>query len=152
LKNILMVLAVLGGLCLTSTDALAGPLHWTVGGNDLNAALTGSFDYDADTNTFSNIDLLIYHIIPTDIFVSGSATHLTTSNGASDTTQTFGSALTNAGGTLSDSIDTPYPVTGTVSAMGATSGTPEPGSILLGGSGVLAFALLKLRRFRANQA
>ena len=42
-----------------SSYAMAGPIQWTASGITFNGGgqVSGSFDYDADTNSFTNIDL-----------------------------------------------------------------------------------------------
>ena len=107
-----------------STQARAANLTWTIavgqayppsgGGYDPSFSnFWGSFDFDADTNTFSNLHLYGGIFPSTDTVAVGGASRLGTT---------------------------------TVSAVGVSSGAPEPGSILLGGSGMLGFALLQLRR------
>ena len=46
-------------LCLTGFVAYGFPLHWQLNGATFNdgGSLFGGFDYDADTNTYSNINI-----------------------------------------------------------------------------------------------
>lgn len=149
MKGIFLALAVIGGLCLTSLEARAANITWTVATATASGGFTfgGTFDYDADTNIYSNINLLINGNVSSNIFVSGTAAGLVTSDGGHNLVQSFATSLTNGGGMMNETfVHSKFSGSTTLSATGVESETPEPGSILLGGSGVLGFALLQLRR------
>jgi hypothetical protein len=134
------VLAATAGLLLTSTSALAGKVDWTI---TPVTGLSGSFTFDADTGTYSSISIegLPYHY--------GDASVLDVRFNTSEITQIFESNLTNSGGTVVDQYTVNFlHLAGTTTVVGVaeSAGAPEPGSILLGGSGGLALALLRMRR------
>jgi len=131
-----------------SLAALAGtanamPMTWTfAGGTDL----TGSFDFDADAGTYSNVSFQennfsdSYSSIDTGDAMGFVATSVSF---ADITTVNFSTALTNAGGTISFSGQTecftecffdpnPNPISGTVT----TEAVPAPASL-----GLLALGL-----------
>ncbi len=62
----------------------------------------------------------------------------------------FSAPLTDAGGTDAVAVDIirrgSIVGSSTVSTPATSAEAPEPGSILLGGSGALAFALVRMRR------
>jgi hypothetical protein len=144
MKNVTLVLAAFAGLLLTSSSALAGNVKWTI---TPTSDLSGSFVYDADTDTFSSIT------IPDYVFTdSSSSSFLNVFTATSALGQTFIPGLTNSGGTVLDLyiFGSGYELTTVVGVPETVAGTPEPGSILLGGSGALAFALLRMRRRQAK--
>ena len=130
-------------------DARAANITWTIQestSSDSNVTFGGTFDYDADTNTYSNINLHVGSAHPNS-FYSGFSSELHTRAGNKTLGQAFDDQLTNAGGTTADvwlyGSSSGYT---SISSPGVSSGAPEPGSILLGGSGMLGFALLQLCR------
>jgi hypothetical protein len=150
--------------------AVAGPIQWTASGVTFNSnagSITGSFDYDADTSTFSNIDLVSEGMTFTDLV---SALSMNGQIGATDATGNlsgdplviviFHSGFTDSGGTdtVSDAIygscfnascsmpDAMY--NGGVGSFTGTavSAAPEPASILLTAAGLAALGAAR-RRF-----
>ena len=133
--------------------------------------MTGTFDYDADAGTYSNVDL---HLIglPSWSFntVIASAQYTNASNlqvvvppvegGAPQLELGFASALTDAGGTVGVTISRfGYCPTSACNSIGSASDvgttgtvsevTPEPATLALSGTAGLAFVLTRLRKRKA---
>jgi len=102
-------------LSLTALQAIAAPVTWTLSGVTFadGGAASGSFVYDASTNTYSSVNITTtagenlpgatYHFIST-FFASNYAVFVTLGSGSLTGTTAlyleFSSALTNAGGTV----------------------------------------------------
>jgi hypothetical protein len=151
MKNLTLVLAAFAGLLLTSSTALAGKVTWTITPvTTLFGTVSGTFDYDADTNSYSSITIPGYSFTAT-----ATSTELDIFTPSKVITQTFTTGLTNIGGSVFDLVGVnAAPLIGTfvngVPQTPPVAGTPEPGSILLGGSGALALAFLRMRRRQAK--
>ncbi len=145
-----LVLAVMGGILLASTNAFAGALTWTLNPLDLGpVTAAGSFDFDAATGQYSAYAITF----------AGRTTQLGSIHNASGFSffyndllysMAFSAPLTDAGGTDAVAVDIirrgSIVGSSTVSTPATSAEAPEPGSILLGGSGALAFALVRMRR------
>ncbi|MBF2097123.1 MAG: hypothetical protein IGQ88_01935 [Gloeomargaritaceae cyanobacterium C42_A2020_066] len=148
------------GVVMDVRPAAAISLTWTLSGFNFVDGTTavGSFDYDADTNTYSNISIIVDNPIPangvpgysfpsvftdSDIFFGDSSSLvLGPDNNLFD--QFFDIPLTNAGGTIGvianygDNFgDGVRQTTGTISAVGVPVPAP-PGVLGLLLSGALA--------------
>lgn len=113
------IVAVVSGLCLTffATTALAVPVTYSVSGANFTAggSISGTFTYDADTNTYSAINLVTTAggVYPGATFVAtnGAGAFSNSSNlnvvtasgngaGQPVLNLVWGASLTNAGGTV----------------------------------------------------
>ena len=136
---------------LSSAAAHAVPITWTLNNFDLldgGAVATGTFKYDADINTYSDVSITTtagtisgspfpgasYSIVRNDAFVTPLAIGVTlfpTSTNLADLTNVsnfgmqFASALTNAGGTV-----------GLIVFIEAICGNVGCSSVFVGGRGV----------------
>jgi len=160
-----LVLLALAGLVPTAS---ASPVTWDLSGVTFTsgASASGSFVYDALTNTYSSIDITVsgaafgngtYTILDPGFGSSGSEI-VAVPSALADFTNTpvlafdFASPLTDAGGTIAlladghgiqQCVDPACSVSFTVDAVSAGSVTtsltsvPEPSSLLLLGSGLL---------------
>ncbi|MBF2099289.1 MAG: hypothetical protein IGQ88_13080 [Gloeomargaritaceae cyanobacterium C42_A2020_066] len=175
MKQTLLAVAVGAGcvgMVMDVRPAVAATLTWTLSGFNFADGTTavGSFDYDADTNTYSNINITVSNPIPangvpgyvygtfTDSdFIGGSSTALLLGPNENLFDQSFGSPLTNAGGTIGvtasygnlDIVDIRN-TTGTISTVGATPVPAPPGVLGLLLSGALAAH--KARKSRSDAA
>jgi hypothetical protein len=153
MKDFTLVLAAFAGLLLTSSTALAGNVTWTISPvTNSFGSLSGSFVYDADTNAYSSINIPGY-IPGSSITVNATSTELDIVTPSWVISQSFVLGLTNSGGTVLDLVSingSPLSLTGVTGVPETGAGAPEPGSILLGGSGALAFVLLRMRRHLAK--
>jgi hypothetical protein len=149
--------------CLIAPAAAkADPVDWTL--NDVvlsdpgfyDISLQGSFDYDADTTTYSDDSVSLwgnygeeYDNLPIYSTTADSITFGYSSNSSGLYTLYFGSPLTDAGGDVS--------LTGGgggyeldsgayLSASGPFTATPEPGTLLLVFSGLGGMILRRRQR------
>ena len=168
--RLLIGLLVFVGSSSVAANLQAAPILWTI---DAGSNLSGSFTYDADTNTYSNI--AITTTVPnasfdTNDILPGFAANgfeLITNFGAADLTNeaylTLGfGPLTNAGGTftinpgfvavcLNAACQTLNVDRATGNFTGRTVSSPsvpEPMTLLLVGSGVLGVGVRRWRQRR----
>lgn len=171
------ILAALAAFSFSSL-AKADNLQWTASGIEYVGdvgGVTGSFDYDADLNSFSNIDLtsspdgsVFQYLDPNShgngangfIFVDSDDSDLT---GAQWLLVDLDSAMTDEGGTVDIDVleegtcsdSTCSGVAPTYEALSgdfsASEATPEPAAIALSGVGAIAILCLALRRRRGEQ-
>ncbi len=153
----------------------AAAVNWTLVGVDFDTdfnyggpltGLTGSFVYDADTNTFSSVSITGNNGLLTGVVFAGQSNLQVVAAGGPDLTGlgfaaiVLADVMTNDGGTVAiqavysgtcansgcDRFDTADAVTSRGSVVG-TAGTPEPSSVLMAASGVLGlFGLVTRRR------
>ena len=169
----LIVLAGSAGL------ATAAPLTWTIHEASLTSTfvamgtMSGSFDYDADTNVYSNLNITVngfYDLAyPEDIYVwngsyttalPGTALQLNSQKPSPNPAEPvylnldFASALTGAGGTVSINTGTVLtnalynnnpPYTATLGAGATVSAVPAPAAVWLFGSALAGLAWLRRR-------
>ncbi len=158
---------------LSSAAASAGVLTWTITNGPFNVygdgGMTGSFDYDADTDTYSNIHLstnatsqsgVPYTIFTEkgDYYFTAYATIPSDLNGVLFAELAFDNPLTNDGGTdavavienvCQDSTCSGHStvslgIYGTVEAP-TSSAAPEPAAVLLSGGGLAGLIWLRRR-------
>ncbi len=132
--------------------------------------MTGTFDYDADAGTYSNVDLHLIGLPWTFNTVIASAQYTNASNlevvvppvesSAPQLQFEFYSPLTDAGGTVAVAVSRfSYCPSSNCSTLGSaadvgTTGTvsevtPEPATLALSGTAGLAFVLTRLRKRKA---
>lgn len=138
--------ALLGSGLLAAGPALAAPLTWYVNGAFADGAtITGSFTYDADTNTYSAVSLSVnggalsnvVYVTPNTPFVGPVQLSAVTASGTGSGQRLanfiFSAPLTNSGGLV---LLGPSTAEGTcnVGCNGFTGGVPNrvvtPGGIL----------------------
>jgi len=155
----------------TLQDVVFGVGTFEAGGG----SVSGSFDYDADTGTYSAVSLSSDYGATTDVLVFSDSLHLDTVNGTGDLLGDFGmqlyfaSAPTDSGGTIAVSFVAGGPCefsdchaisdTGASNNVGAYAGSivsgdepsaPEPASLFLSGSTLLACGAWQIRRRRRS--
>ena len=137
-----------------------------------SGGVTGSFAYDADTHTYSSVNLTSNLGSSTGILPYSDSLHLDTVNGTGDMLNdfsiwlTFASAPTNAGGTIAvsfvaagncefsdchailDSGASNNSGAYAGSIVSGSAGAPEPSAVLLGSGGLLACWNIKRRQRR----
>ena len=165
---------LVAGLILAINSAVsADPIVWTVSGtwND-GGSVNGSFTYDADTNTYSNVLLTTTpgssvtpghtYSVPSDTFQITTATRLAIYNhdpvfNTSYIRLTLKEAMTNAGGFIKMDLTSNSSFECTLDSDRScdtfrvmTSNnfvtTPEPSTALLLGGGLLGFAIRGRRK------
>jgi hypothetical protein len=146
--------------CLIAPAAAkADPVVWTLNNFEITkpsfqpSSLQGSFDYDADTNTYSD-DSVCWVFngncespLPIYSTTTDSITFGVSSNSTGFYTLVFGSPLTDAGGDVSLTGSTSGG--GTVNSgayLSAPVATPEPGTLLLVFSGLGGMMLRRRQR------
>jgi hypothetical protein len=168
LTKIVITLGLACVFSLSPAKLLAADITWTIANNTFlagGASLEGSFQYDANTNDFTNVDVTVSDddnplfyggVVPGDTYttgeiVSGSASELELNDPTAGTgiNLFFGywtPDLTGAGGTVSMGVNlvvdsygvVDYEGPGTIPYNTSVSGTPEPQTAVLMLAGVLA--------------
>jgi hypothetical protein len=165
-------------LLIPAAGLQAGTLTWTLQNVSFNVSsqgsVVGSFDYDNDTHTWSNVDVNNdqYWGLVTQYY-SGSNTQMVFVDSlAADLTNHYRieidltSGLTDAGGTVniaaiygdqcrnsncSSYVGNGYGNVGTLVSSDASSSTPEPATAsLLAGSGALLFLIRRRQALRSR--
>lgn len=128
--------AILGSALLAAGSALAAPLTWYVSGTFADGGvISGSFTYDADTNTYSAVSVTVTggalsgaaYVTPNTPYVGGTQLGAVTAGGTGSgqrmATFIFSSPLTNGGGFV---LLGPSTAEGTCNAgcTGFTGGVP----------------------------
>jgi hypothetical protein len=168
LPNVRIILLITLGLAFAGPNAFAENIWWTLQGVQFNlqgsGARTGTFVYDADTSTYSSVNLMwdqeiAYTTTFPDSPISSDANLVATRTGGNlagvpGLEVIFSTPLTDAGGTIA--VSNSYAFTfcspdqcggtsivaqGTVGSVVSSSAVPEPASILLVGSLALALIL-----------
>jgi hypothetical protein len=170
--NLAGLLGLAGVFSLYPTKMFAGPVTWTItAGTTLQggASVTGSFQYDADTNTYSDVSIAVGtdYSVPGDTYTTseltyGSAIEVdlldSTPVPTSEVDLFFLDPLTDAGGTdatgihlLSGGSIVAYESPGDI-PYNASVSTPEPQTGVAALLGILCLAGVKSRRrgFDAN--
>lgn len=151
-----LLVSVMALLALAVTQAHAIPITYSMTGNGIYDNPVGSFTYDVDSNTYSNVSIWSLDYYGS---ASGSASTLR-STGVIGTVLrlTFSRPLSDAGGNISFSgyergLLTMFgrvARTGEV-AGGGTARVPEPGALLLLGAGLIGLALVRRRSVAKSQ-
>jgi hypothetical protein len=156
-----------------SAPAQATPILWTISGVIFpqGGKVSGTFDYDALTSTYSNIDITT----TTDTRFTGetytasfftNSSNLDVTNGAQGLALTFGNPLPNAGGSdpivqtaegtcfSSGCAGGTFLVARFVTFSGVATGTPavpEPASAAVFGTGLLGLLLIRRRAGQSDR-
>jgi len=166
--------SIFAALIFFSSVAQAASITWTINGpitivtGDLRAVITGSFDFDADTNSFSNVSLsLVDDSFPGTIYDISNAWSAVTAGSDSSSIATNATApagsywdssnidlflfapLTNAGGNIITSASvfvdgTKRPGVG----YGSISAVPVPTAVWLFGSALAGLGWFGRRQAR----
>jgi hypothetical protein len=147
---------------LAPAAAKANPVVWTLNNvvfsqtNYYDFSLQGSFDYDADTTTYSDDSVSlwshygeVYNNLPIYSTTADSITFGYSSNSSGLYTLVFGSPLTDAGGDVSlTGGGSGYELNSGayLSAPGPATATPEPGTLLLVFSGLSGMMLRRRQK------
>lgn len=161
MKNIVRAIACAGLMSIGSVSANAAIIKWTL--SDItfiregfgSSSIFGSFEYDADTNTFSNISLKTGSNFRT-LEIDKANSNATAMNfflppvGGSAGRLNFASALTDAGGTValtSGNFNSWTLRPGQFISAPVTTAVPEPASwaLMIGGF-ALTGATMRRRR------
>ena len=172
LRNIRTSLLFVAGFCFATTCASATNITWYLQNvgfnfNGIGSGVTGSFVYNFDTNTYSSVNLVSTAAGPltNPMVIFSGGNQLQAVSGTGDLTNdleifmVFKSFLTNAGGTIPITLDgvgicqtsncnsTNNSISfGNGGSLGAVTTTPEPASLLLSATALLAFCAVALRR------
>jgi hypothetical protein len=166
MKSILIPALIVAVLFTFPLCASADAVTWELEGITLTTgAVTGSFDYNADTNTYSDISLFTGDGKTYTVDLVSNASALFSDSGAVNLTGTrlltmeFVSPLTDAGGTIditiaeeetcdnaTCSIETSGPFTASGEIVAETSAVPEPAPVALSCLSVLAIVGFVRRR------
>ena len=146
----------------TCWNAEAAVVTWTLknvslSGSGQIGSANGSFDFDAATDTFSNINISAAETYGSISFLNGDASFLELSSGRpSFLNMSFDSALTESGGTIGVAVEetiilftSPIPITAFLSGSGFVTGTPAvpiPAAAWLFGSGLLGLIGIARRK------
>jgi len=172
-KSALALALALSGLSTFALPAAADEVTWDLSGITLNngVAVTGSFVYDADTNTYSSINLATADGYTYTVDYTSNASALFADTGAANLTNTpllamiFDDPLTDAGGTIdidiaeeekcdnadcSTATSGPYTYSGEIVAQ--ASSVPEPATIPLVLTGLLVSGVAIARKRRMVSA